>query len=223
MRGRRIFLYFFVSLFTANFASAQFTLMDISVSGNTRFASADVIAASGLRVGQTATSADFDAVVARLMDTGLFRSANYRYDPKSSGGKTGYSLTLLVGEDTATGPVLLDFPGVDAKAFWEELSKSNALIRPEMPSNSRAEAYYRAGIEAVLKAHGQAQKVVSGSEGDFGSKTVTTVFRPADLPRISEIQFTGNQAISGKRCMRRWIESLWEKNSQSGLFASGWS
>ncbi len=198
MRGRGIFFCFFISLFAANFAIAQFSLMDISVSGNSRFASADVIAVSGLRVGQAATPAEFDAAVARLMDTGLFRSANYRYDPKASGGKTGYSLTLLVGEDSQTGPVLLDFPGVDSKAFWEELRKSNPLIRPEMPANSRAEAYYRAAIEAALKLRGEAQAVVSGSEGDLGGKGMVTVFRPANLPRISEVQFTGNQAISAK-------------------------
>jgi outer membrane protein assembly factor BamA len=198
MRGRRIFICFLVSLFAANFAVAQFSLMDISVSGNSRFAAADVIAVSGLRVGQAANPAEFDAAVARLMDTGLFRSANYRYDPKASGGKTGYALTLLVSEDSQTGPLLLDFPGVDSKAFWEELRKSNPLIRPEMPANSRAEAYYRAAIEAALKARGQQQKVVTGTEGDFAAKTMVTVFRPADLPRIGEVQFTGNQAISGK-------------------------
>ena len=75
----------------------------------------------------------------------MFRSANYRYDPKSSGGKTGYALTLLVGEDSQTGGVLLDFPGLDSNAFWEEVRKSNPLIRPEMPANSRAEGYYRLG------------------------------------------------------------------------------
>jgi outer membrane protein assembly factor BamA len=198
MRAGRLFFGFLLYLFAANFAIAQFPLLDISVSGNSRFASADVIAVSGLHAGQAATSADFDAAVVRLMDTGLFRLANYRYDPKSSGGKTGYSLTLLVGEDTSTGAVLLDFPGVDSKTFWEELRKLNPLIRPEMPANSRAEAYYRTAMEAALKARGQQQKVVTASEGDLGAKAMVTVFRPADLPRISEVQFTGNQAISAK-------------------------
>lgn len=198
MRGRRIFFCFLVSLYAANFAIAQFPLVDISVSGNSRFASADVIAASGLHAGQTATPAEFDAAVARLMDTGLFLSANYRYDPKSSRGKAGYSLTLLVGEDSQTGGVLLDFPDLDSKALWDELRKSNPLIRPEMPANSRAETYYRTAIEAALKAHGRQSRVVSGSEGDLVAKMVTTVFRPADLPRISEVQFAGNQAISAK-------------------------
>ena len=140
MRGFRIFFCFLVFLFAAHIAIAQFPLLDISVSGNSRFASADVIAASGLHLGQSASSAEFDAAVTRLMDTGMFRSANYRYDPKSSGGKTGYALTLLVGEDSQTGGVLLDFPGVDSTAFWGELRKSNSLINSEMPANSRAEA-----------------------------------------------------------------------------------
>src|ERR1700677_574673 len=146
MRGLRIFICFLVFLFAASFAFAQFPLLDISVSGNSRFASTDVIAASGLRPGQSASTTEFDAAVARLMDTGMFRSANYRYDPKSSGGKTGYALSLLVGEDPHTERVLLDFTGVDPTAFWEEVRKSNPLIRPEMPANSRAEAYYRSAI-----------------------------------------------------------------------------
>lgn len=198
MRGFRIFFCFLVFLFAASFAIAQFPLLDISVSGNSRFASADVIAASGLHLGQSASSAEFDAAVARLIDTGMFRSANYRYDPKSSGSKTGYALTFLVGEDPQTGGVLLDFPGVDSKAFWEEVRKSNPLIRPEMPANSRAEAYYRSAIESALKLRGQPQQVVSGSEGDLGGKAMVTVFRPANLPRISEVKFTGNQVISAK-------------------------
>ncbi len=132
------------------------------------------------------------------METGMFRSANYRYDPKSSGGKTGYALTLLIGEDPQTGGVLLDFPGVNSNAFWEELRKSSPLVRPEMPANSRAEAYYRAAIESTLKLRGQPQQVASASEGDLGSKAVVTIFRPANLPRITTVQFTGNQAISTK-------------------------
>jgi outer membrane protein assembly factor BamA len=198
MRGITTFFCFLVFLFTARFAIAQFPLLDISVSGNSRFASTDVIAASGLHLGQSASSAEFDAAVTRLMETGIFRSANYRYDPKSSGGKTGYALTLLIGEDSQTGGVLLDFPGVDSRAFWEELRKSSPLIRPEMPANSRAEAYYRAAIELALKLRGQPQQVVSGSEGDLGGKAMVTIFRPANLPRISGVQFTGNQAISAK-------------------------
>jgi cell division septal protein FtsQ len=73
MREFRIFFCFLVFLFAAGFAIAQFPLLDISVSGNSRFASADVIAASGLRLGQSAGTAEFDAAVARLMDTGMFR------------------------------------------------------------------------------------------------------------------------------------------------------
>lgn len=198
MRGFRIFFCLLVFLFAASLAIAQFSLLDISVSGNSRFASADVIAASGLHLGQPASSAEFDAAIARLMDTGMFRSANYRYDPKSSGGKTGYALTLLVGEDSQTGRVLLDFPGVDSNAFWEEVRKSNPLIRPEMPANSRAEGYYRSAIESAMKLRGQTQQVVSGSEGDLGGKAMVTVFRPVNLPRIREVQFIGNQAISAK-------------------------
>jgi outer membrane protein assembly factor BamA len=198
MRGFRIFFCFLVFLFAAHIAIAQFPLLDISVSGNSRFASADVIAASGLHLGQSASSAEFDAAVTRLMDTGMFRSANYRYDPKSSGGKTGYALTLLVGEDSQTGGVLLDFPGVDSTAFWGELRKSNSLINSEMPANSRAEAYYRTAIESALKLRGQPQAVVSRSEGALGGRGIVTVFRPANLPRISEVQFAGNQAISAK-------------------------
>src|ERR1035441_10118681 len=61
-----------VALMLMPAALAQHPVMEIKVAGNERLAASAVIAASGLRKGQTATRAELDAAAQKLADTGFF-------------------------------------------------------------------------------------------------------------------------------------------------------
>jgi hypothetical protein len=136
---------------TAAIALAQSPLLEIRVDGNQQLPAERIIVASGLRTGQTASRADFDAATQRLFDTGFFTSVNYRYAQKSAGNVAGYALTLLVEEEPATTQALIDIPGVDDARLWQDLARADPFVRPRMPQNDRAVAYYKRAIENWLR------------------------------------------------------------------------
>jgi outer membrane protein insertion porin family len=194
------FLHTAVALMLAPAALAQHPVAQIKIAGNVRLPAAAVIAATGLRVGQTATRAQFDAAVQKLADTGLFASVSYEYDSQTIGGVTGYALTFRVSEQRALVPVELDIPGQDTEHLWQQLKSSNGLIDRQMPDNELASAYYKRAVEAVLRKSNQPEEVVVVNEkGDLYSGKPRVAFRPANLPKIAAIRFEGNAAIVDAR------------------------
>src|SRR5229473_2566930 len=65
-------------------ASAR-TLIAVKVTGTRRFAQADVVAASGLRIGTTAGEDDFKRAARHLGDTGVFSDIAYSFSYSSAG------------------------------------------------------------------------------------------------------------------------------------------
>jgi outer membrane protein assembly factor BamA len=176
-------------------AFAQHPVAQIKVTGNERLPAAAVIAASGLRVGQTATHADLDRAAQKLADTGLFSSVSYQYDPKTVGGVTGYAITLQVSEAPAHTAVELDLPGQDPERLWQQLKAADALIDKQMPSNDRASDYYKRAIERVLRKSNDTEEIVMKTEADLNSGRMMVVCRPAHSPKVTAIRFEGNAAI----------------------------
>lgn len=68
-------------------------LISISVTGTKRYTEKEVIAASGLRIGQNASDADFKAATGRLAETGLFTDLAYSYSSSVEGIKLQFQLT----------------------------------------------------------------------------------------------------------------------------------
>ena len=185
-----------VALMLAPAALAQRPIVEIKVAGNERLAAAAVIAASGLRTGQTVARAELDAAAQKLFETGFFTSVNYRYDPKSAGGVAGYAVTLEISEEAARTPVELDIPGLDAEDLWRQLKSAGGLIGREMPNNDRASAYYKRAIEGALRKLNHPEEMVMETEADLHTGKMVVICRPAHLPKIAAIQFEGNAAIA---------------------------
>ncbi len=214
-QGRRCLAVWICLLGVRSAFAQQAPLLDIQVSGAQRFAPAAVISASGLRIGQAAAAADFDAAVARLADTGLFTSVSYRYDPKTADGKSGYALTLQIQEAPVSRPVRLDFPGVDEQQLWQEVKREDGLVDSQMPVNPQSEAYYKRVIAAVLQRLNHGQEIVTKNEGDLRTQNGTIVFQGAHLPAIGGIAFEGNRLIDD--------EDLQAAMRKVALFGEGYS
>lgn len=180
----------------APMALAQHPVAQIKVSGNERLPAAAVIAASGLRVGQTATHADLDRAAQKLADTGFFSKVSYQYDPKTVGGVTGYAITLLVSEAAGLTPVELDLPGQDPERLWQQLKAGDALIDKQMPSNTQATEYYKRAIERELRKANFTDDIVMKTEADLYHGGMVVVCRPAHAPKVMAIRFEGNSAIA---------------------------
>ena len=76
--------------------NAPLTIAAIKVSGNRNFTTEQVIAMSGLKPEQQVRKADFDEAQARLLESGLFETVAYRYDP--IGNTRRYNATFTVKE-----------------------------------------------------------------------------------------------------------------------------
>jgi outer membrane protein assembly factor BamA len=181
-----------------NLASAQAPLYEIHVTGNDQLSPAAIIAASGLRIAQTVTRDDFDAANQKLFDTGFFTSVNYRYGAKTEKNVIGFTLTFQVTEEPALTEVTIDIPGVDETRLWQDLARAGPFIRPRMPQNERAIAYYQHAIEAWLRQNKRTNQIIMRDESDLDRGTMAVVFLPANLPKIAEVLFSGNQVLDNR-------------------------
>jgi outer membrane protein assembly factor BamA len=184
-----------VALMLTSAALARRPLVEIKVTGNARLAATAIIAASGLRAGQTVTQAGLDAAAQKLADTGFFASVSYRYDPKTAGAVTGYAVTLQISEEAARAAVDLDIPGQDAERLWQQLKSADGFIDRQMPNNERASVHYKRAIESVLRQSNCPEEIVLKTEADLQTGRMWVVVRPSHPPRIAAIRFEGNAAI----------------------------
>src|SRR5208282_5772027 len=64
---------------------ADYKLVALKVTGTARYTDKEILAASGLQIGQNAADGDFKEAVQRLGDSGLFSSVVYSYSSSSTG------------------------------------------------------------------------------------------------------------------------------------------
>ncbi|HEX3323426.1 MAG TPA: POTRA domain-containing protein [Terriglobales bacterium] len=68
-------------------------LVEIKITGNTRYPHDQIVAASGLSVGSSSTDEDFKKASQRLGDTGLFSDISYAFSYSATGTKLELQLT----------------------------------------------------------------------------------------------------------------------------------
>lgn len=185
-----------LAIFTAALAAAQpkFSIHEIRVEGNSRFASSDILRAAGLEPGQGITTEDLQSACTRLADTGLIQSARYRYKPVAGAARAA-DVTLLVEESQDLQPVRIQIPEIEEERVWAWLAQNDPLIKKEMPSNDQATAYYARAIERFLAAQGRSDQIVTRYSGGLTGGPVVAVFRPAVLPKIASVRFEGAQLV----------------------------
>jgi outer membrane protein insertion porin family len=69
-----------------------YKLIAFKATGTTRYTDKEILAASGLQIGQNAADGDFKEAVRRLGDSGLFSNVVYSYSSSSSGTKLDLQL-----------------------------------------------------------------------------------------------------------------------------------
>jgi outer membrane protein assembly factor BamA len=185
-----------LAILTAALAAAQpkFSIREIRVEGNSRFASSDLLRAAGLEPGQGITVEDLQSACTRLADTGLIQSARYRYKP-APGAARAADVTLVVEESQDLQPVRIQIPEVEEERVWAWLAQNDRLVRKEMPSNDQATAYYARAIERFLAAQGRSDQIVTRYSGGLAGGPLVAVFRPAVLPKIAAVRFEGAQLV----------------------------
>lgn len=104
-------------------AQISYKLLSIHVKGLQRFTERDVVAASGLRLGQFAGEEEFKQAAQKLGETGLFTQLNYSYKYSTD----GCDLELQVTENDHLVPILFE------NFVWFSDDELLRLLRDRVP------------------------------------------------------------------------------------------
>ena len=174
-------------------ARDRWPIESLTVEGNKHYSSDQILAAAGLRVGQMAGEAEFEAARNRLIATGLFETVGYRFAP-AAGGK-GFAGSFQDTEVEPFYPVRfdrLDTPAADL-ARW--LKSRDPLFGERIPPTAAVLERHARAIEEFLAAKGRKEKVIGKLVADAPNQ-FSIVFRPqAPEPAVAEVRFEGNSVI----------------------------
>lgn len=167
----------------------------ISIEGNKTYATADIVAASGLTIGQKAGEAEFDAARDRLLATGAFETVGYRFEPAS--GTHGYLASFQVVETSPLFPYRFEAIDIDPKVFREFLRSKEPLVGDKVPGTQAVLQRLAKRVEEFLSAKGTTLSVVGKLTAEQPGQLIA-VFSPSALPSVAEIYFKGNTEIPEK-------------------------
>lgn len=170
-------------------APSSFSLVSIQVTGAHRFPAPDIVAASGLEVGQTASEDDFQRAMARLGSTGAFRNVMYSYQYSGPGAK----LVLQVEESDQFAPAQFDnFVWFSDAELLARLHTSVPLFHGELPLSGDLAEQVSDVLQSLLVEHnisGHVDYLRQGPEDGPPSAFLYSVAGP--VLRIQSILFTG--------------------------------
>lgn len=180
-----------LALLAAPQAPSRWPIESLAVEGARNYTPAQVLAVAGLKKGQLAGKAEFDAAYARLVATGQFEKVDYNFGP-APGGK-GYAARFTVVEVEPVYPLRFEDLGVPEGELVEWLKAREPLFAPRLPATARVLERYKRAIEDRVKEKVVARVVASGPE------QFAILFRPdRPLPAVAQVKFTGNDVVPAK-------------------------
>lgn len=172
----------------------KFALRSVTIRGNRIYTRDQILAVSGLQLGQSVAKPEFDAARDKVLATGMFETVGYQFGPGPGG--EGYAANFDVVEMSSRFPVEfegLGVPPADIEAF---LKARNPLYKPSLPGTKTAIDYYKRLVEEFLASRNKPIRVV-GEVVPTAKDEFKILFRSEDgLPAVSHVTFSGNQAIS---------------------------
>ena len=189
-------------------APARWPIEGIDVEGIHHYTRDQVLAASGLKIGEMAGRREFDAARDRLLATGIFETVSYKFTP-SEGGK-GYVATFQLTEVEQAYPVRFDDLHVSELEAEKALKAKDPLFSLErLPATQPVLERHAKWLQEFLASKGIAEKVVGtvwlNRPGEY-----MVVFHPdRPLPAVAHVRFRGNQVLSEN--------ALWDAVSSSAV------
>lgn len=171
----------------------DFPLDSITIEGNRILSSSAIAIASGLKIGQTANSAVFDAARDRLIASGYFDMVAYRYKPAKEGA--GYAITFEIQEFEMLYPIRVDGLGASIDEITGFLKTQDPLFTGKMPGTQQVIRRTSEEIQQYLESKGRpaevAGKVIAPAPGTF----VVDFTPKRGLPAVSSVSFEGSRLI----------------------------
>lgn len=165
----------------------------LHVEGNSVFSADQILAVIGLKIGQVAKPSDFEAARLRLLATGAFQSAGYKFD-RAAGGQ-GYRGVFRVVEETQFYPVVFEDLPASERKMRAYLHEKDPLFGGKIPATPPVIDRYTQLLDEYLKPLGFKDKVVGKLTSEI-TPDLVVLFRPsAPRPVVAEIAFTNTGEI----------------------------
>jgi len=176
---------------------AKWPIESIAVEGNRFFTPEQVVAVAGLKVGQQAGRADFEAARDRLVACGAFEAVSYRFVRATKG--EGFAATFQVNEVEQIYPVEFEELHVSSKDLRETLRQKDPLFAAyRLPATQPALERYSRWVQEFLSSKGITEKIAANVES-AGPGEYKIVFHPARIrPSVAQVTFEGNHLIPQK-------------------------
>jgi surface antigen-like variable number repeat protein len=172
-------------------------LTALKATGTTRYSDKEILAASGLQIGQPAADGDFKEAVKWLGDSGLFTGLAYSYTSSATGVKLELQLTDI--DESKLVPVHFDnFVWFTDDELVKELQKRVPLFRLLLPITGNLPDHVSEALQAILREKQYPGRVDYLREGDasggalhgieYHVEEVSIAIRGVDFPGASPEQ-----------------------------------
>lgn len=168
-------------------------LETLTITGNHIYTSKQIIAVTGLKLGQAVSEGDFDAARTKLLATGAFTSIAFRFAP--SANHKGYAGTFEVSEVDQVYPFRFERLPATAAEMTAWLKQHEPLFESKIPGTQVLLERFAKDLQPFVESKGYKGKVIGRVTSDAPGELVV-VFRPAaPPPAIASVAFTGNKAL----------------------------
>ena len=176
-------------------APAKWPVESIVLEGIHHYTREQVLAASGLKIGQLAGRPEFEAARDRLLATGAFETVGYKF--VAAEGKKGYIATFQLTEVETAYPVRFEDLHVSELAAEEALQAKDPFFSlKRLPATQPVLERHAKWLEEFLAAKGIQEKVVASVVLDSPGQYLI-VFRPnRPLPAVAHVHFRGNEVLN---------------------------
>lgn len=175
-------------------APSKWPVETLTVEGNRNYTREQVLAVSGLKVGQLAGKPEFEAARDRLTATGVFETVGYKFEPGPT--KQGFVATFQVTEVEPAYAMRFEELGVPDQEIESLLRAKDPLyVSAKLPATKPLIDRYTNWIQEFLASKGLTEKI-AGKVTQLAADQFAIVFRPArNLPAVAQVTFQGNQVV----------------------------
>ena len=162
-----------------------FSLKKITCTGSKRFAEADIIKFTGLKLGSTVTAGDLKAAASRLGQSGVFAQVGYRFDGQSAD-------FTLQDADRFVPATFENFVWFADAELVQRVRSAVPLFNGSVPLNGDLSDQISAALDALLKEKGVQGHTLGTMSGKLGGPIQAMQFQIDGVTaRIAEIRFLG--------------------------------
>jgi len=175
-------------------AQTKWPIRSIQIEGNQQYSDAQLVAVTGLRIGQPADQATFEAGQAELLASGVLETCAFRFGPAGNG--QGYAVVYEVAEIAQTFP--LHFENIDApeEELLAWLRRHDPLYTGKIAGTESVMGRYARLIEDYLKKEGKEEPVTGEVTADTPGEFYVLFHPKGAMPVVAEVDFKGNEALT---------------------------